>query len=364
MTVRVKLVSPLPPPAGGIARWTALVMRYARSQSTIRISLLNTALRLRSVTQTSPLARISAGIPQILRCTFSLAQGLARRQVDVVHINCSGQFGIARDLVLATLARLFRVPVVIHIRFGRVPVVLKSDGYEGLLLRRLLAKVNATIAIDSKTANALREHCPGLPVSLIPNCIDTPDWSPRAESEEFGKYVLFAGWLIRAKGIEELLAAWRELHIDGWNLVLAGTYDVAYLDALGLRPGTDSTITVLGEVEHERLMSLMAGCEIFVLPSHTEGFPNSVLEAMSLGRAVIACDVGAIGDMLSEDCGVTVPPRDSAKLGQSIAVLMADSDMRAKLGANAALRAKTLYSLPAVFDQYRALWEHLADRHY
>jgi glycosyltransferase involved in cell wall biosynthesis len=358
MVIRVRLVSPLPPPAGGIARWTKLVTDHAQSLTTVRLSVMNTALRWRTVTQSSTLTRIAAGVPQIVHCVAILACTLLLRRTDVVHINTSGQFGLIRDFILASLARAFGVPVVVHIRFGRVPAVLESAGYERRLLLTLMAKADAAIAIDNKTHAALGRSLPNLVVELIPNCIERTGSVPGIESSS-GRYVLFAGWVVPAKGVEELVEAWRQLPNQGWTLVIAGAYDPSYLATLGLRPGMNGTISIVGELEHGRMLDLMASCDIFALPSHTEGFPNAVLEAMSLGRAIVSCDVGAVSDMLSGDCGIVVPVRDVRRLRQAIEGLISSPARRQMLGSNAADRARASYEVSTVFKRYVDVWSSL-----
>ena len=65
---------------------------------------------------------------------------------------------------------------------------------------------------------------------------------------------------------------------------------------------------------HDDAMRMLANAEIFVLPSHTEGFPNAVLEAMALAKAIIASRVGAIPEMLADECGLLIEAKDVSGL--------------------------------------------------
>ena len=63
---------------------------------------------------------------------------------------------------------------------------------------------------------------------------------------------------------------------------------------------------------------LLSASDVFVLPSYTEGFPNVIIEAMAMGKPIIATSVGAIPEMLDEGCGVVVPPKDADSLQKAL----------------------------------------------
>src|SRR6185312_6779150 len=79
-------------------------------------------------------------------------------------------------------------------------------------------------------------------------------------------------------------------------------------------------IRMIGPQPHDRVTVWMAAADVIVLPSHVEGTPNVVLEALASGRRVVASRVGGIPDLLtSELLGTMVPPRDPDALAQAIA---------------------------------------------
>jgi glycosyltransferase involved in cell wall biosynthesis len=66
----------------------------------------------------------------------------------------------------------------------------------------------------------------------------------------------------------------------------------------------------------------MAASNIVTLPSYMEGLPNVVLEALSCGRPVVATNVGGIPEILNDECGRLVPPRDARALAQALASVL------------------------------------------
>lgn len=103
----------------------------------------------------------------------------------------------------------------------------------------------------------------------------------------------------------------------------------------------------------------MRSFDVFVMPSFTEGTPNSIIEAMAHGRPVIATTVGGIPDMVDEQCGLLVPPGDVNALADAMLRLANDPALRQRMGSAARERYLKLFSpeavLPVVLETYRRL---------
>jgi glycosyltransferase involved in cell wall biosynthesis len=99
---------------------------------------------------------------------------------------------------------------------------------------------------------------------------------------------------------------------------------------------------------------------VFVLPSHVENFPITVLEAMSAGRAVVASRVGGVPDQIEDGVGgLLVPPRDPGALAAALGQLAHDRALRERMGALNARRARERYDSPVVFGRLSALYDRL-----
>jgi glycosyltransferase involved in cell wall biosynthesis len=169
-------------------------------------------------------------------------------------------------------------------------------------------------------------------------------------------FVLYVGRLVPEKGIDVLLDAWRSPHPDA-TLVLVGDGPLAaeIRSARGIR--------LVGVLPRAELPVAYAGSAITVVPSiptrrFTEPWGLVCNEAMYQGRPVIASDaVGAVaGGLVCQDrSGVVVPAGDPVALANAIARLLADDDLRARLGAGAR-DAVAPYTYDAMADAFgRAL---------
>jgi glycogen(starch) synthase len=231
----------------------------------------------------------------------------AGRDADLVH---------AHWLAGGAVAALARVPFVVTLHgsgtAGRF-ADLELARTHPRLVRAVLRRARAVICVSEALAGAARS-CGARDVRVIPNGVAIPE---RVGREAEPAEVLYAGRLSPEKGIEELAAATR-----GLNLVVAGDGP--------LRPLVPSA---LGFVPHAELERLYARAAAVVLPSHREGLPLCVLEAMAHGRPVVASAVGGIPELVEDGVtGFLVPPGDVAALRAALERLLADPVLRRRMG--------------------------------
>jgi glycosyltransferase involved in cell wall biosynthesis len=90
--------------------------------------------------------------------------------------------------------------------------------------------------------------------------------------------------------------------------------------------------------------ALLGAADIFTLPSHREGMPRSIIEAMMTGLPVVATDIrGSREEVVPEETGALVPVNDAAALARALNRLVADPALRARWGAAGRTRALALY---------------------
>lgn len=352
---RVLLVSPLPPPYGGIARWTQTMVETPSDELGVHIDVVNIAHAQQRNDQTGTLVRLATGVTQIGRTLRGMAQSLRRGRPECIHVNSSGSLGLVRDVLVLTAARLTRVRTVLHLRFGRSPELLSvAAGGEARLLRAALRLATVTVAIDAPTYEAVAATVGSARTRCIPNFIHAERYA-RSQSVPRQKRVVFLGSVIQSKGVSELLDAWAAVRPQGWTLDLVGPVAPHYQHLIAPDAVPDGVV-FHGAQEHPAAMGILARASLLVLPSHTEGFPNVVLEAMASGTPVLATAVGAIPDMLAGGAGRVVPISDVEALGLALQQLCSSAKLRESMARRASERVNAEYSTQAVFAQYRSVW--------
>ncbi len=166
-------------------------------------------------------------------------------------------------------------------------------------------------------------------VAVIPTGVDTERFAPRARDgarRQLGlagdrRILLFVGNLLRAKGLHELVEAFSALAArrPELDLVLVGQGpERAWLDAQAARLGLAHRIRAVGAVDHEAVATWLNAADLFCLPSHREGLPNGVVEALACGLPVVATDVGGIPEALTPDNGILVRPHSGSELASAL----------------------------------------------
>ena len=367
--LHVALVSPLPPPRGGMPTWTELLVKYAGRGDGLRLSIIDTSPRWRRVHQVGIPRRVVGGSLQLLRDSWRLWRTLWADRPAVLHLCTSGSLAFFRDVACLWLARCFGVPVVYHLHFGRIPgLVRRGSGWEWGLFRRAMRLADTVLAMDWPTLMALEPAFPAARLVHLPNCVDADELeritrgSAQTRVRGRGVRLVFIGWVIPTKGVLELVRAVRRLQPElALELELVGPQDPAYLRAvLDVGAPLGDSLRVRGELAHAEAMNTLRRADVLVLPSHTEGCPYVVLEAMALGKPVIATRVGAVPDLVTgpdgESCGLIVDPGDEKGLAQAIQVLCSDEGLLARMGASACSVFGSRYSVGTVFGRLREIW--------
>lgn len=361
--MKICMVAPVPPPYGGIGNWVLLLDSYVAEMKDFSFSHVNTAPKSRGLDGRSLWDRVVVQGFSMFSQNSDLKKCLKNEKVDAIHITTSGQLAVIRDTMLLKTAKKKKIPSVYHIRFGRIPEIAKANTREWRMIKKAMLLATVVIAIDQKTLAAIKEYAPDVNVCYVPNPFDLSKIERAGYQTDapLRREVVFVGWVIKTKGIEELLEAWgniREKYPD-WKLRIIGPYAKEYYDDIVSRFPTENVIFD-GEKKHDEAMKLLAGAEVFTLPSYTEGFPNAVLEAMALKKPIIASDVGAIPDMLKDESGIVIPAQDANAIENALDLVLGDGALREKLSKNARAHLEAEYTVETVFEAYKKIWTEIS----
>lgn len=134
-----------------------------------------------------------------------------------------------------------------------------------------------------------------------------------------GKIVLFIGNLVKIKGIDYLVKALALANNENWQLLIIGQGPLdKVIRKIIKQYGLDKRVSLLGQVSHNQIPLWLNAADLLCLPSLNEGLPNVILEAMAVGKPVIASNVGGVKEIIDDNSGVLVPPGDSHRLALEI----------------------------------------------
>jgi glycosyltransferase involved in cell wall biosynthesis len=310
-----------------------------------------------------------------LRALATLRRLMERERYAVVHTHTP-----VASLIGRAAARLARVPVVLYTAHGfyfhermrpaarRLFVILERIG------ARLTDFTFTQSREDHDAAVALgivdRERVLHIANGVDLGRFDPERWRPYRhrirQSLGIGENALVVtiiGRLVREKGYLELIEAFARVAAqfpDAVLVAVAAALDRAHddasrevrqsIDRLGL--GSRVLLLEAGAPAEE----VLAASDVYVLPSHREGLPRSILEAMAMGLPVVATDVRGSREVVVHGVtGTVVGVGDAEGLGAALAELLADRDRRTSYGATAASIARREFDEADVIEKQRGV---------
>ena len=287
---------------------------------------------------------------------------LVVRRPSVVHLHTASYGSFARKAVLAVVARALRVPVVLHVHGAEFHLfAARLPRPARWFLVRILTDAAAVVALGPGWARRLSAIAPDARVVVIPNAVRAR--TSAARSADGPPRVVFLGRVGDRKGTFDLIRAWAASPTArGSHLTIAGDGDVDRARELVADLGVADSVDVRGWVGADTVDDLLRCSDVLVLPSHDEGQPMAVLEAMAAGLCVVASPVGGVPDLLDDSCAVLVEPGDVDGLQDALDDVLGDDDRRRRLAAAAHLRFRTDFDVDTVWRRVDALYREITGR--
>lgn len=325
------VVGPAPGQAGGISSVMSYLQNEHQPGGEFTVTFVDTLMDGRW-----SLRRFAMAFTRVA-VTISKAR-LAQRAI-VAHLNVSVNGSTLRKWAVASLCSAVGVPIVVHLHSGKYPSFFANASW---LMRRIVLQLFRSADRVIVLGRVWEEYVvgelmvPRSKVSVVPN--GTPQLgqlegaAPRDNAANDRVSVVFSGRLSVEKGVRDLLAASDQLHAEGINFELKLLGDCRDASLLG-EAHSRSYTSLTGWLEHREVVEHLIRSDVFVLPSHDEGLPMSMIEAMSLSLPLVVTDVGSISDVVSNgNEGFLIPAGDVEGLSRAIRSLVLNQALRVRMG--------------------------------
>lgn len=287
---------------------------------------------------------------------------LVKEHIQLVHIN--DMWWVPQGY---WASRLAKVPCVAHIRQELEPRRIRQ--YRLRDLRILLAvsgRVKQQLEHGGVEPERIKVLYSGLTVSQRDRCVSGEAIRERYGIQPDQPVIGTVAHLFPRKGYEYLLTALVKVRetIPSVKCLIVGHGDQEYTAQLqGLMRNLDLDETVLFVGNQADVWPYIEVMDIMVLPSIMEGFGIALLEAMALGKPVVATHVGGIPEVVED--GVTgrlVAPRDSASLALEILSLLGDPEKRQQMGQAGITRVKEMFTTKQFGHQLMEIYDELLEQ--
>ena len=275
--------------------------------------LINRGMRVTLITYGRDDGKLAESLPEFAVChnRWGLPRRIYEHALHRLH---------ARELRTATLiktnqtngadialraARFWRKPLIARCGYLWSATEIRNHGPNSVQARRALQveqrvfpASDRVVVTTQDMANAVSTRFPSVSsrVSVIPNFVDTERFRPSA-SEQPGFDLIYVGRLSAEKNVPALLEAVRQLDVQ--LLIVGGGEDQARWQANHREQA--STVKWIPRVANIELPGLLRRAKAFVLPSHYEGHPKALLEAMACGCPVIGTNVPGIRELIQHE---------------------------------------------------------------
>jgi glycosyltransferase involved in cell wall biosynthesis len=284
------------------------------------------------------------------------------------------------DVIQIHVALNFMIPAFLLSKISGKPYVVTCHGSEIKLLRRrvsvkwwqniLLLKASHVVAVSKEIRNILIQEY-GLSsqrITLVPNGFDedfVEQLRARSSRRIHGEIQKLA-FLGNLREVKDPLTL-----IEAFNLISKRTENI-HLEIVGdgvLRPamerkiefyGLRDRVTFHGVLMHERALEVLSSSDIYLSTSVSEGLPTSLIEAMALGKAVVATSVGGVPEIVVDGVnGLLTPPKLPEQTAKCVERLLDDSAFAERL-RRAAVESVKDYSWSKIAEKYENIYRDIA----
>lgn len=371
--VGIALMGPYPPTIGGVATY---IQHMIHSPLRFKYDFIpvQTMSRFHGTMGYSKETCVHK-IVRILGDTIALIRTLRRSLPGIVHINTSfDRGGFERDVLNLFISKVFRKKVLFQIHGGRLDKFKEEGFFLTRWLLPLIFKMADTVAVLSDLQKRpFQSGDVHRRVRVFPNMIDVGQF--QADLNEVKPYpfpenrviiTFVAARFYKEKGIFELIQAARIVSAVNHRVlfILVGDGDQKQvLQRICENEGIGEYVRFTGFLDGISIKRILKASDIFVLPSHAEGFPFVILEAMCAGLPIVATGVGAIPEMIEDGKnGYVIDVGDAVTLAEKLLFIAKNKGLRESMSRENLEKVEKTYDSRIVVSQFDAAYRSLLHR--
>lgn len=348
--MKILLVTPLPPPVGGDSTWALKYIKYLK-ENNVPVDYVNTAVIGKRAENVENYNSLFEELKRSIFIWYGILKKIVTFKPDVVHFNtnCSPA-GLIRDVLSGVLLKIANIPFCLHCRCNVEDQIKNSK--IGLGSFQILSSMSSIVIVLNQSSELFVRKISKTDVTIVPNFINK-DYVLNGDKVINSKLnrILFVGHVRFTKGFKEIIEISKQF-LDKKFLIAGPILDEVKVIEI------PSNVILLGEQNQNQIVNLLDSCDIFLFPSYTEGFSNSLLEAMSRGLPCICSNVGANMRMLERFGGIVTEPKNIQQNIDAIIKLEA-LEMRSAMSKWNILKVKESYTIENVFNQLSDIYMNM-----
>lgn len=346
--MKILLVSPLPPPAGGIATWTEKYLSYCKNNS-VDVSIVNIALSGSRGKQINTKKNVFDEISRTKRILYNLKSQIKINTPDIVHLNTScSKYGLFRDFLCAAFLKKKNIPFILqchcdvknHIR----------NRFSELFLKKMVKSAGVVLLLNSRSKEYIESLC-STECKVIPNFVEETMIFPCYKVREKIRNAVYVGHVNKSKGCLEIIEAAKRLPECHFILVGPVSAEIEAID----KP---NNVEMTGAKTPCEVKKYLREADVFVFPSYSEGFSLSLTEAMATGLPCIVTEVGANKDMIEDAGGIVVGLKNVTAILEAFEV-MSSLEIRKRMSVFNIEKVRNSYTTDVVMKEIFCMYRNV-----
>jgi len=308
---------------GGIAVYTDILAEHMKNYYAVK--RIDT---MKEQNVFDKIFRLFTALITIIKCYYSYKEILA-------HVNTAHSRSFYRKAIFIKLLNFLKIPIVIHLHSSEFHLFFEnSSKRQQRFIKNIFISSNKVIVLSKSWKDWYTNNIEPREPKIIYNGME--DFSTNDDSvSKRDNVVLFIGRLGERKGTYDLIKAFHNVSAldETAKLILAGDGEIEECKILAKELHISDKIDFVGWINYQEKKQLLNSAKIFVLPSYNEGFPLSILEAMSTRLPIISTNIGGIPEEIEDKVsGFLITPGDIDALSSYINQLFTDATLCDRIG--------------------------------
>ncbi len=299
----------------------------------------------------------------------ALRATIRRTGAKIVHIHTCSGFSFYRSALDMRVAQRSGCNVILHIHGAAFDEFHENEPkWRKRWVSRVLTRADCVIGLSASWEAKLRAVAPNANIAVLENAVEIPAKPSRGSGTGVCRFAFLAR-MDTWKGIADVLDAGEILRDGGvrFGLTLAGPSgsagDEVTLPAEIRRRGLSDLVEYVGPLQGDAKTNLLATTDVYIQPSHHEGMPIALLEAIAYGLPVVATRVGAVPEVIEDRVqGRVVPSHAPQRLAGAMRELADHAHDRFRMGRAARSLALERFSLLRLRDDLAVLYDAVGRR--
>lgn len=346
--MKVAILAPLPPPAGGIGAWMVRMLDAKLKNGWEIVHVDESLIGKRTIFGSK--RRFSEEFRRNIKLWTSLIRVLRDPEIKVVH-SCipSATFSMMREYICALITKMYRRKFIIHYRCTISNYTKGRLGY--FVFKKLTGLADFAMVLNTESKKTVEEYS-DTPNLIIPNFVkgDLVLQKGQKQIADTVRTALFVGGVVPKKGCNEIIDAAKQFPEITFRLVGHAPTEFESIP---------DNVIITGEKSKKEVEQEMIDADLFVFPSWSEGFSNALVEAMANGLPCIATELSANCDALEDKGGILIPVNDSKALIEAIKKIKDDKCLRQSMSDFNIEKVNASYTEKVVLEQYVDVYESI-----